>query len=200
MALPFGISSEARVLTKRRGDRNVGEIADPREIAGAAGIAGVSFGNVALNSLFAHDRSAAPSRNPICRSHMAPTLSTSFDFERIAVDTVALDDAQRIENQAARYHLPHLDKFLLEIAQQFSSPDEAYGRRYQRDAIEARALKIVSPFTGEPAFSSCSIAVMRSVFYRFREGAVDYYVASATIGLGYPLSALLLPSENVLLS
>ena len=93
--------------------------------------------------------------------------------------------------------LPHLSEFLKDIRLRLGAADEALGRRYQREIVDAGALEIISPLSGRRTSATESILVLGKNFYRFCESR-EFYVAAARVKFGYPLLALFVPDANIL--
>ena len=93
--------------------------------------------------------------------------------------------------------LPHLSEFLKDIRLRLGAADEALGRQYQREVVNAGALEIISPLSGRRTSATESILVLGKNFYRFCESR-EFYVAAARVKFGYPLLALFVPDANVL--
>src|SRR5690242_12326719 len=93
--------------------------------------------------------------------------------------------------------LPHLSEFLNDIRLRLGAADEALGRRYQREIVNAGALEIISPLSGRRTTATESILVLGKNFYRFCE-SLEFYVAAARVKFGYPLLALFVPDANLL--
>jgi hypothetical protein len=135
---------------------------------------------------------------PICDA-VRYMLSCRFDPSATIIDSIALNDEAGIARLAKKNGLRFLSIFLRDLNDRLSRDKDSEGRQYQREIISEFALHIVSPFSGERVRCSRSIAVNGRVFYHFQE-AVDYFVASSAIRLGYPLTALFLPQANRVLS
>jgi len=114
-----------------------------------------------------------------------------------AVNITSPEVHRAIDRKAKKYGLPHLQDFIGSVTR-IDPNNDAFGRRYQFDTLARNGLKIISPISGEIIISRRSVAVRGRIFYHFRE-AVEYYVVSSRIRLGYPLAAIFVPEANVLL-
>ena len=93
--------------------------------------------------------------------------------------------------------LPYVTDFLRDIQLKMGAPDEALGRRYQREIICRGTLEIISPLSGRRTTAAESFLVGGKNFFRFREPD-DFFVAASRVTLGYPLLALFFPGGNLL--
>ncbi len=94
---------------------------------------------------------------------------------------------------------PFLPQLISELFVQLDHPQEARGRQYQRDLVRQGYFTVTSQRTGRPTASGDSIILTdRTVFYRFPEEP-NLLVAAANLSKGYPLTAVLLLSEQLLI-
>ncbi|HEY5049168.1 MAG TPA: hypothetical protein VII49_14220 [Rhizomicrobium sp.] len=129
-------------------------------------------------------------------------IAADFNVARTKVDVISLDrldDIDPVEELSRRYGLPHLLDFLRSVKKTMEEPEEAFGRRYQRDAIRRPGLVLISPASGRQSLSTRSIALEDKIFFRFCDD-VDFYAVSSRVRFGYPLGGLFVPRENWILS
>jgi hypothetical protein len=119
------------------------------------------------------------------------------DPTEVRIWKIGSGDSGAISGAEYEPFIPHFADFLSHIRSQLGAPDECFGRRYQREAVNSGALEIVSPLSGRPTRTTESFVALGRTFYRFCE-TEEFFVAAARVKFGYPLIALFVPGANLL--